>query len=99
MPKSNKQNNNKGVFTPFTRPKVSEPKTPIGREVVGKEFSLQQILSPLNSEQSEFTEISWYYDLSTWAGYTSYLGSKNIIETPKKELTLPRTHVNIPYNT
>ena len=38
MQKPHKQNNNKGVFTPFTRPKVSEPKETSGGEMVSKKF-------------------------------------------------------------
>jgi hypothetical protein len=77
--------------------KYPSQKLPLEDRWSARSFSLQQILNPLNSKAPELAEISWYYDISTWAGYTSYLGSEKIIETPKKELTLPHTHVNIPY--
>jgi len=34
MPKSDKQKDNKGIFTPFTKPAVSIPEAPAPREMV-----------------------------------------------------------------
>ena len=84
---------------PLPDQKYPSQKLPVNERWSARSFSLEQILSPLSTEASHCVDISWHYDISTWDGYAKYIGSENKIKTPKKELTLPRMHVNIPYNT
>jgi len=82
---------------PLPNQKYPNQKLPLDDRWTARSFSLEQILSPLSEKSGIYAEIDWHYDISTWQGYVEYLGSENIIETPRKELTLPHTHVNIPY--
>ena len=84
---------------PLPGQKYPSQKRPASERWTAKGYSLEQVLSPLSDENSQCVEIDWQFDISTWHGYVNYLSSKKMIETPIKELTLPRTHVNIPYST
>jgi len=82
---------------PLPGQKYPSQKRPVSERWIAKDYSLEQVLEPLNEEGSTCMEIEWHHDISTWEGYVEYLGSKNTVETPRKELTLPHIHVNIPY--
>jgi len=82
---------------PLPGQKYPSQKRPVNERWIAKDYSLEQVLKPLNEEGSTCMEIEWHHDISTWQGYVEYLGSKNTVETPRKELTLPHIHVNIPY--
>ena len=73
-------------------------KLPLEERWSARSFSLAEVLSQVSTKSAEYCDIDWYYDISTWDGYREYMSSDNLLEIPKKELTLPRTHVNIPYN-
>jgi hypothetical protein len=84
---------------PLPDQKYPSQKRPVNERWIAKDYSLEQVLTPLSEEEAQHAEISWHHDISTWEGYVGYLGSENIVEAPKKELTLPHIHVNIPYST
>tara|TARA_B100000131_G_scaffold114933_1_gene111916 strand:+ start:474 stop:1352 length:879 start_codon:yes stop_codon:yes gene_type:complete len=84
---------------PSPNQKYPTQKLPLAERWSAKSFPLEYVLQPLNTNNSTNIEIDWSYDISTWETYTEYLASKNILETPIKELTMPREHVIIPYNT
>lgn len=74
-------------------------KRPLADRWSARSFQLNQILQPLSEEGAIVAPLEWYYDISSWQQYAEYMGSENIIETPRKELTTPRTHAIIPYST
>jgi hypothetical protein len=72
-------------------------KKPLAERWSARDFQLKQVLQPLSEEDAVVAPIDWYYDISNWQGYTEYLGSENVVETPRKELTTPHAHAIIPY--
>ena len=74
-------------------------KLPLEERWSARGFSLEKILSPISMKNATFHDVEWSYNISTWEGYRTYLSSDNFLEIPKKELTQPHKHVNIPYNT
>jgi|TARA_R110000787_G_scaffold63777_4_gene144544 hypothetical protein len=82
---------------PLPDQKYPTQKRPIQDRWTAKSFSLEQVLIPLSEEGCAYAEIDWYHDISTWDGYVEYLGSEKSIESPRKQLTSPHTHGNIPY--
>ena len=84
---------------PLPDQKYPSQKRPAEERWSARSFSLAQILQPLSTESACYANIDWHFDISTWCGYTEYLASEKKIKTPRKELTLPHMHVNIPYNT
>ena len=92
------QTTTREYLPPLPNQRYPSQRLPTRERWSAKSFSLEQILQPLSIHHGAFMDLEWYYNISTWDGYVEYIGSENIIETPIKELTLPRTHVNIPYS-
>ena len=82
---------------PLPNQKYPSQKRPLADRWTARSYSLEQILTPLNEDSATYAEIDWHHNISTWQGYLEYMGSENIIETPRNELTLPHIHANIPY--
>ena len=82
---------------PLPGQKYPSQKRPVNERWTARSFSLEQILSPLSEESGIYVDIDWHQDISTWEGYVNYMSSEKLIQTPRKELTLPHTHGNIPY--
>mgnify|MGYP003638459459 CR=1 FL=1 len=70
---------------------------PIEERWTAKNFDLSVVFNKLNIEDAYSYEPEWFFDLSTWEGYKSFLGSDKIIKKPPEFLTKPHTHVKIPY--
>lgn len=49
-----------------------------------RQLSLEQIFSPLDFSNSEKLEIPWFYDISSWEGYTNYISSNIKLESPRE---------------
>ena len=71
----------------------------ISKFKTAKDFNewFNEVFEKVNDQNSEKVPLSWHYDISIWDGYCNYLGSNNIIELPKNELTRPHFHVKLPY--
>ena len=53
-------------------------------------FDFDTVFAKTKEKDSLKFELDWYYDISTWKGYRSYLGSEHELEVPYKGLTKPR---------
>jgi len=71
---------------------------PLKERWSAKSFSLNQVLSELDTTDAFLYNVDWYGDLSTWQGYLDYLSSENLFKKPHELLTKPHRHANIPYN-
>jgi hypothetical protein len=72
-------------------------KLPLNQRWSARHFNLQAIFEKVSENRATKIEVEWYYDLSRWDEYCSFLGSDYFVETPKEELTKPHKHVKIPY--
>jgi hypothetical protein len=72
-------------------------KLPIEKRWSAKNFSLSDVFDKLEGVESHIYEPDWFYDLSTWEGYRTFLTSENSIKKPADILTQPHIHVKIPY--
>ena len=52
----------------------------------------------MSEESATKADLDWYYDISSWAGYSDFIGSNNSIETPPNYLTKAHKHVKIAYD-
>jgi len=73
-------------------------KLPLHQRWSAQHFTLSEIYEPLSTTPHESVELDWYYDVSKWATYVEYISSKNMIDKPLDDLTRPRQHVKIPYD-
>jgi hypothetical protein len=73
-------------------------KRPLSERWSARQFEFQQIFEKVNESTAHIHPIDWYYDISTWAGYSDFHASDFSIETPPEHLTKPRKHVKIPYD-
>jgi len=73
-------------------------KLPLKERWSARHFNLQKIFEKISEVSATSIELEWYYDLSTFDGYRSYLGSDNLIEVPESDLTAPHKHAMIPYS-
>ena len=46
-------------------------------------------------KEAKKVELEWFYDISSWEEYKSFLGSGNFIKKPYEELTKPRIHAKL----
>jgi hypothetical protein len=72
-------------------------KLPLQERWSARSFSLEEVFEPMVGNKAYVYETEWFYDLSTWEGYRTFMRSDKIIKKPANNLTRPRTHVIIPY--
>ena len=72
-------------------------KLPLNQRWSARHLNLQAIFEKVSENHATKIEVEWYYDMSKWDEYCSFLGSDYFVETPKEELTKPHKHVKIPY--
>ena len=72
-------------------------KLPYDERWSARQYPLGKIFKKLSEKNKIQKSADWYYDLSSWDSYCSYLGSKNLIEKPKHPLTVGHKHGRIPY--
>jgi len=72
-------------------------KLPFAERWSARQYSLSQIFQKVSTTNKILKSVDWYYDLSSWDNYCSYLGSKNLIEKPYEPLTKVHKHAKIPY--
>lgn len=73
-------------------------KLPLQERWSARHFTLSEIYEPLNQVSHASVDLEWYHNVSTWLGYVGYISSDNLIEKPLDDLTRPRQHVTIPYD-
>lgn len=93
------QRTTREYLPPLPNQQYPSVKRPLHERWSAKNFTLEEVFTPVSDTQAHYIEVEWYYDLSQWNNYTAYLGSEKHIEKPEKGLTLPHTHVKIPYTT
>ena len=59
--------------------------------------SFAMIFDKVNESDACKQEVQWFYDLTSWAGYTDFLGSENFIKKPANNLIKSHKHVKLPY--
>jgi hypothetical protein len=72
-------------------------KLPFVERWSARSFDFATIFEKINEEGAYRQETEWFYDLSTWEGYQTFLGSENYIKKPAKGLTKARLDVKLPY--
>jgi hypothetical protein len=70
---------------------------PFAERWLARQYPLSQIFQKLSEKKKIQKDVDWYYDISQWKNYCSYLGSENIIEKPYEPLTKAHKHAKIPY--
>lgn len=82
---------------PLPNQQYPSQKLPLHERWSARHFTLSDIYEPLGSQERTIIELEWYYDTSSWNGYTEYISSEYELNKPLDELTRPRQHVTIPY--
>ena len=72
-------------------------KLPLSERWSARQFDFQTVFEQVSEKKSTKINLDWYYDISSWEGYRTFLGSDFSIETPPSYLTKPHKHVKIPY--
>ena len=72
-------------------------KLPLEERWSARHFELRQVFEKVSETNAVKINLDWYYDISSWAGYSDFVGSNFNIETPPNYLTKPHKHVKIPY--
>lgn len=70
-------------------------KLPLEERWSAKSFSFDTVFEHVEEENAERLETSWFYDLSSWTNYRSFLGSEHTIKKPYKGLTGPYKHAKL----
>ena len=73
-------------------------KLPLQERWSARHFTLSDIYEPLQDNPHVSIDLEWHYNVSKWADYTDYISSDNLLEKPLDDLTRPRQHVTIPYD-
>ena len=87
----------KAYLPPLPNHKFPTQKLPLQERWSARHFNFSEVFENVNDRGAVTEEVEWFYDISTWEGYRSYLGSENVIKSPDPDLTKPRQHVKIPY--
>ena len=82
---------------PLQNQQYPAQKRPLNERWTARHFPLQTIFSEVNEQNSHHHAVDWFYDISSWDEYRSFLSSDFHVETPPKHLTKPHKHVKIPY--
>ena len=92
------QKTTREYLPPLPGQQYPSQKLPLHQRWSAQHFTLSEIYEPLSTTPHESVELDWYYDVSKWATYVEYISSKNLIDKPLNDLTRPRQHVKIPYD-
>lgn len=91
------QQTTKEFYNTTAEEKYPSRRLPLKERWSARHFNLSEVFRKLNISDSNIFNIDWYYDISDWQQYRSFLGSNKIIKKPHDVLTKPRTHAKIPY--
>tara|TARA_Y100001938_G_scaffold88678_1_gene121525 strand:+ start:317 stop:1198 length:882 start_codon:yes stop_codon:yes gene_type:complete len=92
------QKTTREYLPPLPDQKYPSRKLPLHQRWSARNFTLSEIYEPLQGSPHTSVNLEWYYDASKWANYADYISSNNLIEKPLDDLTRPRQHVTIPYD-
>jgi hypothetical protein len=92
------QKTTREYLPPLPGQQYPSQKLPLHQRWSAQHFTLSEIYEPLSTTPHESVELDWYYDVSKWAAYVEYISSKNMLDKPLDDLTRPRQHVKIPYD-
>jgi len=84
----------------FINPPPSElpsQKLPLEERWSARYFDFSEVFEKLDVDSGQQVNIDWFYDLSTWDGYRSFLGSDNFVKKPSDSLIKSRIHSKIAY--
>ena len=70
---------------------------PFAERWSARQYPLNKIFKKVSEKNKIQKDVEWYYDISKWESYCSYLGSKKLIEKPYEPLTKAHKHAKIPY--
>lgn len=70
-------------------------KLPLQERWSARRFTLDTVFEKIKEQDAHYNELDWYYDLSDWAGYRAYLGSKNVLPHPGSHLTGAHKHAKL----
>ena len=76
---------------PLEGEKYPSQKLPLGHRWSARKFDFSQVFEALDIKSATKVKLEWFYDLSSWQEYRSFLGSEHQIEKPYKPLTGPYT--------
>ena len=54
-----------------------EKSYPLEERWSARHFSLDKVLEPVIIEGAKLLEATWYYDITTWHGYTNYFSQRS----------------------
>jgi hypothetical protein len=57
---------------------------PAAERYSGRYFTHDFVFSEVDTDNAEAAEIPWYYDVSSWEGLKTWLGSENRLDKPKE---------------
>jgi len=72
-------------------------KLPLEERWTARRFDFSEIFEKLDVSTGKQVNTDWFYDLSTWDGYRSFLGSENFVKKPSDSLIKSRIHSKIAY--
>jgi hypothetical protein len=72
-------------------------KLPLVDRWSARRFDFSTVFEKVQESNAHKIETKWFYDLTTWNGYTEFLGSENFIKKPANNLIKSHKHVKLPY--
>jgi hypothetical protein len=75
--------------------KYPSQKLPLEERWSARNFDFKLIFENVDDKEAKKVELEWFYDISSWEEYKSFLGSGNFIKKPYEELTKPRKHAKL----
>lgn len=92
---------NKLTTREYLHPSPGSPyptqKLPLSKRWSARHFDFQTVFEHVSETNATTSDLTWYYDISSWGGYRQFLASDFSIETPPDHLTKPHEHVKILY--
>lgn len=88
----------RGYLPPLPDQQYPSQKLPLQERWSARHFTLSDIYEPLVTMPHESVDLEWHYNISSWQNYVEYISSGNLINKPLDDLTRPRQHVTIPYD-
>jgi hypothetical protein len=74
-------------------------KLPLEERWSARHFELGEVIEKTSTIEATTVEVDWFYDISEWETYCSFLNTHQGLKTPPKHLTKAHQHVKIPYTT
>ena len=88
----------RGYLPPLPDQQYPSQKLPLQERWSARHFTLSDIYEPLLTMPHKSIDLQWHYNICNWQNYIEYLSSDNLIDKPLDDLTRPRQHVTIPYD-